>query len=323
MKKVLIILAAVLGLVVVSAAGFYVWAGSATTKNLSRTFTTHTVDFPIPFPLFAAEIKRRKLTPAAADSVAKAEALARGKHLMESRYGCMECHGEDLGGGKMLDAAPIGKWYGPNLTAGAGSRTPGFSTADWDRIVRHGILPSGHPAVMPAQDFQLMSDQELSDVITLIRSYPAVDRTVPPISFGPVAKMLIATGKMRPSADVITTHDAPHAPFPPATAATLEFGRHIANGCTGCHSGDLAGGPIVGGDPAWPPAGNLTPHDNGLGKWTYEQFVTAMRQAKRPDGSALKPPMSDMPKFANKMLDVELEALWLYLRSLPPVPSRK
>ena len=323
MKKVLIILAAVLGLVLVGAGGFYVWAGSATTKNVSRTLTAHTVDFPIPFPLSAEEVKRRKLTPAAADSVARAEALARGQHLIESRYACMECHGADLGGGVMLDAAPIGKWYGPNLTAGAGSRTPGFTTADWDRIVRHGILPSGNPAIMPSQDFAQMSDQELSDLIVLIRSHPAVDRTTPPISFGPVAKMLIATGKMKPSADVIATHDAPHLTVPPATAATVAFGRHMANLCLGCHSADLAGGPIIGGDPAWPPARNLTPHETGLGPWTYEQFVAAMREAKRPDGSMLKSPMSDMPKYATKMLDVELEALWLYLRSLPPVASRE
>lgn len=323
MKKVLIVLAAVVGIVLVGAGAFYLWAGSATTKLRSRTLASHTVDFPIPFPLSAEEVKRRRLTPAAADSVAREEALARGRHLMESRYACAECHGADLGGGVMIDAAPIGRWYGPNLTGGEGSRVAEFSAADWDRIVRHGILPGGKPAVMPAQDFQLMSDQELSDLIVLIRSHPPVNKTTPPISFGPVAKMLIATGKMRPSADVITAHDAPHSAVPPATAATVEFGRHMASICSGCHSPDLAGGPIAGGDPSWPPARNLTPHESGLGNWTYEQFVAAMREAKRPDGTAIQAPMSGMPAFAQKMLDVELEALWLYLRSLPPVASRQ
>lgn len=323
MKKVLLVVAAVFGVVVLGAAAFYLWAGSATNRNLARTLNAHTVDFPIPFPLSAEEIKRRRLTPPQADSVAREEALARGRHLVESRYACGECHGQDFSGGVMIDAAPIGRWYGPNLTGGEGSRVAGFTPADWDRIVRHGILPGGKPAVMPAQDFQMMSDQELSDLIVVIRSAAPVAKTTPPISFGPIAKMLIATGKMRPSADVIEAHDAPHRALPPATAATVEFGRHMAAICTGCHAPDLAGGPIVGGDPSWPPARNLTSHESGLGTWTYEQFVAAMREAKRPDGTALQAPMSGMPQFAQQMLDVELEALWLYLRSVPAVPPRQ
>lgn len=322
MRKVLIVVAVVLAVLVLSAAGFYLWASSAATRSLGRTLSAHTVDFPIPFPLSADEIKRRRLTPSQADSIARDAALARGRHLVESRYACGECHGADFGGGPMLDVAALGRWYGPNLTSGEGSRVMNFTAADWDRIVRHGITPDGHPAIMPSQDFQNMSDQELSDLIVYIRAAAPVARTVPPISLGPVGKVLVALGKMRPSADLIEPDDAPHAPLPPPTAATVEFGRHMAAICSGCHSPDLAGGPIVGGDPAWPPAANLTPHATGLAAWSLADFVTAMREARRPDGTPLRSPMSGMPPFAQKMLDVELEALWLYLRSLPPVAAR-
>jgi hypothetical protein len=49
-------------------------------------------------------------------------------------------------------------------------------------------LRDGRPAVMPSDDFQHMSDQELSDIISYIRSLPAVDNTVPKSTFGPLGR---------------------------------------------------------------------------------------------------------------------------------------
>jgi mono/diheme cytochrome c family protein len=91
----------------------------------------------------------------------------------------------------------------------------------------------------------------------------------------------------------------------------------------GCHGQDLAGGPIVGGDPAWPPAANLTPHPAALGRWTSAQFAHAIREGKRPDGTALRLPMSEVVPYAARMSDVEVEALWMYLQSLPAAVSRQ
>ena len=99
--------------------------------------------------------------------------MERGRHLVTARYGCAECHGANFGGGVMVDAFPLGSLLGPNITTGQGSRTLQYSPADWDRIVRHGVLPDGRPAVMPSIDFVQMSDQELSDIIAYIRSFPA------------------------------------------------------------------------------------------------------------------------------------------------------
>ena len=323
MKKVLQILGLVLVVLVVAAGAVYLWAGSAANRRLARTYTTHTVDFPIPFPLSEEEVRRRRLTPEAAAREARAQAMERGQHLVEARYVCIECHGRDFSGGVMVDAPPIGRLFGPNLTSGKGSRTENFQPADWDRIVRHGVRRDGTPAVMPSGEFAGMSDQELSDIVLYVTSQPAVDHEIPPRTFGPVGKLLMATGKLTLSADLIQPHDALHLVSPPAAAATVEFGRHLANICTGCHAQDLAGGPIVGGDPAWPAAANLTPHATGLAGWTFEQFVVALREAKRPDGTALRAPMSGMPAYAQKMTDVELEALWNYLQSVPALPRRQ
>jgi len=86
--------------------------------------------------------------------------------------------------------------------------------------------------------------------------------------------VLLATGKLPLSADLIISHDKPHTSIPPGPAPsqssgqalsgvegsgqTHAFGRHLAATCMGCHGEDLGGGPIIGGDPSWPPAANLS-----------------------------------------------------------------
>jgi mono/diheme cytochrome c family protein len=300
--KVLRIVGIVIAVLIVAAVGVYAWASYGAARKLSRVYTVHTVDFPV---------------------VSGQQAVEGGRHLVESRYGCTACHGSDFGGGVMIDNPAIGSLLGPNLTTGKGSVTLGYTVSDWDRIVRHGIKRNGTPALMPSQDYRQMSDQELSDIVAFIQSRPGVDKRVPPPALGPVGKVLVTTGKFTLSADVIESHDKPHAASPPSAEVSVEFGRHMAGACMGCHRSDLGGGTIVGGDPAWPPAANLTPRPDGLGAWTYPQFVRAMREGTRPDGTALRPPMSELTAYTRKMTDVELEALWSYLRSVPAVANRQ
>jgi mono/diheme cytochrome c family protein len=319
MNKLLKVVGVLLGMLAVVVVCVVVWAGSTANRLRAQTFQTHSVDFPIPFPIDAAEVSAQKLTSDAARQLAQERAVARGKHLVTARYTCMACHGTTFGGGVMVDAFPIGRLLAPNLTLGAGSRTAAYQPRDWDRIVRHGVLPDGHPAVMPSVDFQRMSDQELSDIVSYIRSLPAVDNTVPRSSFGPLGKILVATGKMKFSAGLIASHDTPHLVYPPAESASADFGKHLASICLGCHGPDLSGGPIAGGDPSWPPARNLTPDATGLKGWTYDQFVTALTKGRRRDGTALRSPMKEVAGYGQGMTDVERQALWGYLQTVPPV----
>jgi mono/diheme cytochrome c family protein len=325
MKKLLKILAGVVGVLVVVVLGTYMWANMKSKALLARTIEVHSTDFPIPFPL--ADAERDEVTQAAVaegtdpasldfDAIALARAVDRGDHLVHARYGCVECHGQNFGGGVMVDDPMLGSFLGPNITAGPGGRTAGFTAADWDRIVRHGVRADGHPGAMPSTDFKNMSDQELSDVVAYIRSQPVVDNTVPPVTLGPLGKVLMATGNLPLSADLITDHRSAHVMAPPAAEVTAEFGAHLAGVCTGCHGESLAGGPVVGGDPSWPPAANLTPAGN-LSGWTQEQFAALLRTSRRPDGTEVMEPMSWMAPYANRMTETELAALWTYLRTVP------
>jgi mono/diheme cytochrome c family protein len=318
MNKPAKIILALLVVLLLFVCGGYGWAAVTAAGARSRLIETHRIDFPIPFPL--TEEERAELAPGEDPAAAAlARAIERGRHLVESRYVCGDCHGTNFAGGVMIDDPMIGRALGPNLTGGRGSRIDRFTPADWDRAVRHGVSLEGRPMVMPAVDSQLMSDQELSDIIAFLRTQPAVDNEVAPVRFGPLGTVLVATKALPFSVDAIPSHAAPHAAFPPATEVSVEFGRHIAGVCTGCHGATFVGGPIPGAPPAWAPARNLTPHADALGNWTYEDFVAALRDGIRPDGTALREPMTFIIPYTRNQLEVEVEALWMYLRSLPPV----
>lgn len=331
-RKLAIGAGSLVAVVLVIAGGGYAWAANASASKLSATYEVHRADFPIPFPLTAAEAdsvraaRRATLGAKAVVSdadlaaVATERAVARGKHLVSSTYACGECHGADFGGGVMVDDPAMGRLLGPNLTTGQGSRTLAYTAADWDRMVRHGVKPDGTGSPMPARDFFVMSDRELSDIVSYIRSVPAVDKTVPAVSMGPVMKVLVATGKMPLSADVHPTrHAITHAALPPAEVADATFGRHLAQTCIGCHGAEFAGGKIVEGPPDWPAAANLTP--TGLAGWTYDDFRRALVEGRSKDGRALRAPMTLITKGASQMRDVELRALWAHFSALPARPT--
>jgi len=105
----------------------------------------------------------------------------------------------------------------------------------------------------------------------------------------------------------------------PAEAATAAYGEYLSHACTGCHGNDLAGQRIPGTPPSIPAAANLTPHANGLHDWKQEDFLRVMHEGKKPDGSTVD---KIMPwQSIGHMSDTELQALWLYLRTLPAKPG--
>jgi mono/diheme cytochrome c family protein len=239
--------------------------------------------------------------------------IAEGHRLYISR-GCIECHGPDLSGKTFIDDPAMGKYTGANLTSGKGGAASVMSDSDFTRAIRHGIAPDGRALIfMPATDFQGMSDEDVGKIIAYIRSVPPVNKPSTPESVGPLARVLFLAGKMPL---LVTAELIDHNAKPPVqvtAAATVEYGKYLANGCTGCHGQHFSGGPIPGGAPDWPPAANITP--TGIGSWSEADFIKVLRTGVRPDGSALKPPMPW--QNLSMMTDVELKALWMYLHTVP------
>jgi mono/diheme cytochrome c family protein len=115
----------------------------------------------------------------------------------------------------------------------------------------------------------------------------------------------------------------------------LDRGDYLMNGviaCGNCHTPkgpdgraladqELSGGLVIDAPAFHAVAPNITPDDaTGIGRWTDEQLVNAIRNGKRPDGTTIGPPMP-IPFYRN-MSDTDVRAIVAYMRSVTPI-SRK
>ena len=120
-----------------------------------------------------------------------------------------------------------------------------------------------------------------------------------------------------------------------SAADQLARGKYlsIVGGCIDCHTpGTFYGAQdttrnLSGSELGWTgPWGttyprNLTPDpETGLGKYSAEDIVRAIRAGQRLDGSAMLPPMP-WPNYA-QMTDEDLLALATYLKAIPAVSHK-
>lgn len=255
--------------------------------------------------------------PAALLLPADPAAATRGARLAIVR-GCVDCHGDDLGGKVFIDDPMIGHFAGRNLTRGEGG-VGTLTTVQYELAIRHGIRPDHHSLIfMPSTDFWGMNDADLGDLIVYIKSLPPVNRQVPLSSPGPLGRLLYLKRDfpLLPAEAVDQTAPWPAPVLPGQTSA---YGKYLAESCTGCHGPHLSGGHIPGTPPAWPPAANLTPDASGLKGWSEADFQRLLRTGVRPDGSAVSAvmPWNDL----SHLTDTEIGAIWLYLSALPPRPA--
>jgi mono/diheme cytochrome c family protein len=237
--------------------------------------------------------------------------VAAGQQLVKSR-GCVDCHGPGLAGNVMMKDPMFATLASANLTPGGAARTD----EDWERAVRHGIKRDGSPLLlMPSEAYNGLSDEELASIVAYARTLPAVSTPLPTPSLGPIARGLLSAGKLPfITAAMIPDHAKPH-PARVAAEATPAFGEYLSGGCKACHGPGLSGGP--GGEPGSKPPKNLTPDvASGIGSWQEEQFVTALRTGKRPDGTEIDARWMPI-SMTREMSDTELRALYRYLRTVP------
>lgn len=262
--------------------------------------------------------KQYAVTPRTVAIRTDSAALARGAHLVNSFGGCVECHGDNLGGKMVIDDPAIGQVYGANLTRGKGGIGSALTPLDIVRAMTHGVGRDGRPLkVMPSTDYVHLSDDDLAAIVAYVRAAPPVDATQPAVRVGPVGRALFVAGKLPILHAERIDHEKSKAMAVQA-GPTAEYGAYVASvGCKGCHGQTLAGGPIEGGAPDWPPSANLTPAGSLKG-WTEAEFTRLLRTGKRPDGSTVNPVMPT--RLTKNLTDDEVRALWLYLRSLPAMP---
>ena len=253
-----------------------------------------------------------------------AAGIARGKHYIEAVGVCQVCHGQNLAGPNadrcqvtscigFSDDLLFGKAMPRNLTSGRGGIGGVFTDEDYVRAIRHGIgRDSKALLIMPSEAFNKISDEDLGAIIAYLKTLPPVDNELDESGLGPLGRILaVFEGGLLPA--TLIDHNAPRS-TPPVAAVTIEYGEYLAQICTLCHGERLSGG-VVPSSEFGRNAPNITPGGEP-GGWTRSQFVDTIRSGRNPKGKLLDPEFMPWNRFT-QMTDDELDAIWLYLRSLP------
>jgi len=266
--------------------------------------------------------------------------IARGRYLVNGPAYCSACHGQidPATGAPVLEIEPwlvgglafhlpIGTIYARNLTPDEATGIGRYTDPEVARVLRSGVSPSGR-VTLPFMPFADLSDEDLTAIVSYLRSRPPIEHAVPANDINLIGRMAKAfflepRGPTRP-----IRAQVPRGP-------TAEYGEYLANAvanCGGCHTksnrrtGAAEGVSFAGGSTVESRTSpgtkfvtpNLTP-DPETGRtsaWTEDQFVARFKNAA--------PTASPMPwdQFKNLSED-DLRALYRYLRSLPPAKPGK
>lgn len=241
-----------------------------------------------------------------------AAAVARGEHMVKAS--CLSCHGPDLSGAPVLEDPALATIYGTNISGLADTHTD----EEIVRAIRHGVAPDGRQLmVMPSESFIYFSEDDLGAIIAYLKTQPRTGTDQPSPTLGPVGRILLGAGvisNLFPASYI--DHNLPY-PDMPEIGKNEAYGEYLSRFCFGCHGDNLAGGTTP--DPASPPAPNLT-MGGELQGWTEADFLKLMRTGETPTGRQINPDFMPYESYG-QLADEELQALWLYLNSTPPVQT--
>ena len=290
-------------------------------------FTTWNKKFTAPYP----DIK------ASTDS----SIIARGKYLAFGPAHCASCHvpmDKSTAVDKGLEIPLSGGWELPidpgtfrarNLTPDMETGIGKLSDAEVARVMRYSVGHDGR-LIFPFMPFQEMSDEDLTAIISFLRSQKPVKNFIKPSEFTLLGKAVIAFGLITP----ISPKNTP--PKYVAVDSNISYGSYLANSisnCVGCHTnrdlktGKFTGPAFAGGFHFQPDAftkgfsfvsPNLTP-DKETGiitNWSESAFVARFHAGRIHQGS----PMA-WGAFS-RMNEVDLKAIYRYLKSLKPVQNK-
>jgi mono/diheme cytochrome c family protein len=271
-------------------------------------------------------------------------AIARGEYLFKYGHACWGCHSPKPdaavppSGGREFDLRNVGPgfgvFYSRNITPDHETGIGAWSDGEVVRALREGLSRDGTLLfpIMPVEAMRGLSDEDALAIISYLRSLPPIKSEIKNSELSFMTKALYTFGAIGP-APAIT-----EPIITPPHGKTVEYGRYLANNATGCmdchtprnlqdgsfyHDSLFAGSTIGFGEDevgtnviAY--ATNITPDpQTGIGTWTEEQFLDAVRAGMRPDGTVLS---THMPyTYFGLMDEQDLGAIFLYLKSVRPL----
>lgn len=169
--------------------------------------------------------------------------IARGKQLVLGPAHCVICHGPDNADSLManrLDVPlhgghewklPFGSIYARNITPDVETGIGKLQDKEIARILRYGVNAKGN-AVLDFMPFHNMSDEDLTAVISYLRSQKPVSNKVPEHQFNMMGKVLKAF-MVKPHGPTV---DVPKSVI---RDTSINYGKYltmsVAN-CNGCHT---------------------------------------------------------------------------------------
>ena len=265
------------------------------------------------------------------------ERVERGKKL--ALLLCANCHIDEatgkLTGSEMIDAPKeFGKIFSQNITQDKKYGIGEWTDGELVYLLRTGIKRDGSYSPPWMAKLPHMADEDINSIIAFLRSDdPLVAASVTPDfpcepSFLSKFLCLVAFKPMKMPEHKIEMPDTNNA---------VALGKYLVYGldCFSCHSADFktnnyeepdkSVGFMGGGNKPLNKKGqvmvtrNLTPDpETGIGKWTEERFVDALKYGKMVDQPALRYPMTPYVYLTDR----EAKAIYAYLQTIPPIANK-
>jgi mono/diheme cytochrome c family protein len=261
-------------------------------------------------------------------------AIARGKYLVTGPGHCWTCHtpdareqlqkgfSGDLSGGLELKL-PFGTLYTPNITSDTATGIGKYTDEQLAQALRYSV-DHQKKVLVPFMSYNSMTDEDLTAMISYLRSTPPIRHEVPEHNLNLLGK-IVSRFLLKP----VLPSPAPAKSVVRDTSAA--YGQYLAysvTNCHGCHTqrnsmGAFVGEPFAGGhvmetEHSTYTTPNLTP-DPETGRiysWSSETFVIRFQ-------SGHANPDSPMPwKSYATMTEADLKALYNFLNSLEPVSKK-
>ncbi|MGH1351397.1 MAG: c-type cytochrome [Methyloligellaceae bacterium] len=259
--------------------------------------------------------------------------------------GCASCHAAPasdkcddhkyseptkLVGGRCLKT-PFGTFYVPNISPDKEDGIGGWTNAEFVTAMVKGVSPSGshyYPA-FPFTSYQRMKYTDLIDMKAYLDSLPAVKGKAPAHDLALPFKLRRGLGLWK-----VLFLDGKQFKADPGASDEINRGAYLTEGpghCGECHSPRNALGGVdtarrFGGGAAPEGGGfipNITSHKTGIGGWSKDELVEAFTTGFTPSFDSLGGSMTSVWKNLSKLSVEDRKAIAAYLKSLPPVESKK
>lgn len=218
-----------------------------------------------------------------------------------------------------------------NLTTHNPEGLATWSDEEIRRALTQGIDDENIPLypIMPYPEYALLRREDVDSIIQYLRTLEPNDNVVPTD---------YPYFDQNPPAPPVGEATVPHTTLPASDPAyeAAERGRYLAGvACLNCHTEQLSADvpnlakAFAGGKrytftrgAALNTSVNLTPHATGLGGWSIDDIVAAMKtNTEKGTGRSLCATHPGGPELFGKMTDGDVRDIATYLHTLPPVAN--